>query len=456
MGVVTAAVPILAVIVFLVSVNALYVAAEFAAVGSRRARVREKAEEGDRMALRLLPILEDRAQLDRYIAACQIGITLSSIVVGFYGQAQLTPLVSPLLVGLGMAEGAASSTAAVGLLLGLTFGQVVLGELLPKSLAIRYPERIALATMLPMRWSLVLLRPFIAVLNGSGLFLMRVLGLRTDTEHSHVHSPDELEMLFQESARGGLIDAGEREMLENVLHLEERVARQVMVPRNRLIAAPLDTPPRELLATLAGSPHTRFPIHDGGIDNVVGIVHLRDLYLFARENPDGDLGEILREVPLVPESMPVWDLWQTMGEKRSYVAVIFDEHGGTAGMVTVEDLIEEVFGEVRDEFDLEEPDIIREDGSGRTRMRGDLLVPVANSRLLLDLPEDADTVGGLVLERLGRPPATGDEVAVGGTKLRVEAVRESGVEEVSVRRADRPADGASEPAGPGDPEGGER
>ncbi len=442
-----AVLPIFAVIIFLISVNALYVAAEFAAVGARRARVREQAEGGERLARQLLPILEDRAQLDRYIAACQIGITLSSIVVGFYGQAQLTPIVSPLLVALGLAEGTAASTAAIGLLLGLTFGQVVLAELLPKSIAIRYPERIALAAMLPMRWSLVVLRPFIAVLNGSGLFLMRVMGLRTDPEHGHVHSPDELEMLFRESARGGLIDAGKREMLENVLHLEERVARQVMVPRNRLVVAPLGIPPAELLEKLADSPHTRFPIHNGGIDNVVGIVHLRDLYLFVRENPEGDLKEILREVPLVPESTHLRDLWQTMSDWRSYVAVIFDEHGGTAGIVTVEDLVEEVVGEVRDEFDQEETDIIREDDSGRTRMRGDLLVLVANSRLLLDLPEEADTVGGLVLDRLGRLPQTGDEVAVGGTELRVEVVHDSSVEEVSVRRADRPPDDETDPEG---------
>ena len=173
----------------------------------------------------------------------------------------------------------------------------------------------------------------------------------------------------------------------------------------------------------------------------MGIVHLRDLYLFARESPEGGLREILREVPLVPESTPVWELWRKMSERRSYVAVIFDEHGGTSGLVTVEDVVEEVFGELRDEFDREETDIIREEGGERTHLRGDLLVPVANSRLLLDLPEDADTVGGLVLERLGRPPEVGDEVSAGGAELRVEAVRENGVEEVSVRRADRaPAD----------------
>lgn len=428
---------ILAVIVFLISVNALYVAAEFAAVGARRTRIRERAEAGDRLARQLLPVVEDRAQLDRYIAACQIGITLSSIVVGFYGQAQLTPVVAPLLVALGMGEGAAGSLTPVGLLLVLTFSQVVLGELLPKSIAIRYPEKVALSTMLPMRYSLIVLRPFISALNGSGFFLMRVMGLSSDPEHSHVHSPDELEMLFRESAQGGFVDAGEREMLENVLHLEERVVRQILVPRNRMVAAPLDTPPEELLSRLAGSPHTRFPIYDGNVDKVVGIVHLRDLYLFARESPGGDLREIVREVPLVPESVTVWELWRTLGERRSYVAIIFDEHGGTAGMVTVEDMVEEVFGELRDEFDCEERDMILEDGSERTRMRGDLLVSVANSRLLLDLPEEADTVGGLVLDRLGRLPEPGDEVTAGGARLRVEAVRENGVEEVSVPRADR-------------------
>lgn len=438
---------VLAVILFLISVNALYVGAEFATVGARRTRIREKAEEGNRFARQLLPIVEDRSQTDRYIAACQIGITLSSIVVGFYGQAQLTPVVAPLLVALGLGEGTAGAVSSVGLLLVLTSSQVILGELLPKSVAIRYPERLAIATMLPMRYSLIILRPAIALLNGSGFFLMRVLGLRSEAEHSHVHSPDELETLFRESARGGLIDAGEREMLENVLRLEERVSRQIMVPRTRMVAAPLDTSPGELLTQLAGSPHTRFPIYDGTIDKVVGIVHLRDLYLFARESPEGGLREILREVPLVPESTPVWDLWRKMSERRSYVAIIFDEHGGTSGLVTVEDVVEEVFGELRDEFDREEADIIREEGGERTHLRGDLLVPVANSRLLLDLPEEADTVGGLVLERLGRPPRVGDEVSTGGSELRVEAVRENGVEEVSVRRADRAPADASEIGG---------
>ncbi|HSK99367.1 MAG TPA: hemolysin family protein [Rubrobacteraceae bacterium] len=441
-----AALPIFAVIVFLISVNALYVAAEFAAVGARRTRVRERAEGGDRLARQLLPILEDRGQLDRYIAACQIGITLSSIMVGFYGQAQLTPIVSPLLVALGLAEGTAASVAATGLLLGLTFGQVVLGELLPKSVAIRYPERIALATMLPMRWSLVVLRPFIAVLNGSGLFLMRIAGLRTEPEHGHVHSPDELEMLFRESAQGGLIDAGEREMLENVLHLEERVARQVMVPRNRLVAAPLGTPPGELLARLAGSPHTRFPIYDGGIDNVVGIVHLRDLYLFARENPEGDLREILREVPVVPESMPIRELWRTMGERRSYVSVIFDEHGGTAGIVTMEDLIEEVVGEIRDEFDRSEEPELRTLDDGSVLAHGQVLLEEINERYGTSLASgEFDTLAGLVIQELGRPPKEGDVVELNGTRLEVTHVEGLAISRVRVVPA-------REETSPGEPE----
>lgn len=443
-------VAILAVLLFLVSVNALYVGAEFAAVGARRVRIRELADEGDRLARQLLPVVEDRAQLDRYIAACQIGITLSSIVVGFYGQSQLTPIVAPLLVVLGVGEGTAASVTPVGLLLTLTFLQVVLGELLPKSIAIRYPERVALATMLPMRYSLVVLHPFISVLNGSGILLMRLLRLRSETEQSHIHSPEELEMLFRESAQGGLIDAEEREMVENVLHLEERVARQIMVPRNRIVAAPVDTPPEELLARLAGSQHTRFPVYEESIDHLAGIVHLRDLYLFARESPDGDLRQILREVPLVPESVTVWDLWRMLGERRSYMAAVFDEHGGVSGLITIEDVVEEVFGELRDEFDREERDIISEERGERTRLRGDLLVSVANSRLLLDLPEEADTIGGLVLDRLGRLPEAGDEVVAGGARLRVEAVRENGVEEVSVPRADRPSlNGGSPDAGGG-------
>ena len=424
------------VVALLIVFNAFYVAAEFAAVSARRTRISERAEEGSRVARSLLNVLENHAELDRYIAACQVGITLSSLIIGFYGQAQLGPYLSPLFVSLGgLQEVAAHSVAAVVVLILLTTLQVILGELLPKSIAVRYPERLALLTTPPMRVSLWILRPFIWVLNGSAHILLKSLGA-PETVEKHVHSPEELERLFRESARGGLIDAGERAMLENVFRIETRVARQIMIPRTRMVVASVEDRPAELLAKLVDSPHMRFPATKGTVDNVVGMIHLRDLFSFARDNPAGDLREIVREIPLLPESIVVSDLWDTLRKEGRYMSVLFDEHGGTVGMVTIEDIIEEVVGELQDEFD-QETEAVRRSSDGRIHLRGDLLVEAVNDRLLLDLPTgEVDTIGGLVIEQLEHVPQEGEEVSVAGTLLRAEKVEQRAVTEVSLSLPD--------------------
>jgi putative hemolysin len=420
------------VILVLVGLNALYVAAEFAAVGSRRPRVSELASNGDRAAQRLLPILEDASSLDRYVAACQIGITLSSIIVGFYGQAQLAPYIQPLLASLGWVQpGAAMVVSTILILIFLTLLQVVFGELLPKSVALRYPERLALATLRPMAWSLFILRPFIAFLNGSAFAIMRAVGLSIKSEHSHVHSPEELEVLFRESARGGLIDAGEREMLQNVLHLQDRLARQIMVPRTRMTIVSLDDRPADVYRTLLTSPHTRFPVFEGTPDRIVGVVHLKDLALAVHEAGEGTLQPLIRDVLLLPESISVSDLWEQMRLSKQHLVVLFDEYGGVSGLVTLEDVLEEVFGELQDEFD-QETEPIRVAADGRVFLRADLLVSAVALRFALTLPDDADTIGGLVLSRLEDAPRVGDEVALEGQVFRIEAVDEHGIRQVSM------------------------
>ena len=296
---------VIAVLVLLIATNALYVAAEFATIGARRTRISELASQGNGAARRLLPYVQDRTLLDRYIAACQVGITLSSIVVGFYGQAQLTPVLTPWLSTLGRLEGAAASVATILVLVILTGLQVVWGELLPKSVAIRFPERLALLTTTPMVASLFVLRPLIALLNGSAFALMRLLRLPEGDKHSQVHSPEELELLFDKSAQGGLLDAGERDMLRNVLHFEDTIARQIMLPRTRVEAVPLDGDPGEQLKRLARSAHTRFPVYDGSLDHIVGVIHLRDLYALARRDPAGTIEQIRQEILFFPEFVSV-------------------------------------------------------------------------------------------------------------------------------------------------------
>lgn len=421
------------VVVILTVINAVYVAAEFALVGARKTRISELAAAGSGGAKLILGILEDHHRLDRAIAAAQIGITLTSLIAGYVGQGLLSPVLVPWLARIGIVgEAAAAGIAAVVILLGITGFQVVFGELLPKSVALRFPEQVAMACARPLQWSLILLSPFITFFNGSAFALMRLFRLPYGGASVHVHSPQELEGLFKQSARGGVIDAGEREMLHNVFLLDERVVRQIMIPRVRVSAIDVDTPVGEALKRLSSEPHTRFPVFEGTIDNVVGTLHIRDLFVSNLTKPEGSLREIMRPAKLSPESMTVYELWQEFKQERSTMAVIFDEYGGMAGIVTLEDILEEIFGELQDEFDLE-PDLYREDREGRIHVRGDMLVSEANARLLLTFPEDGpETVGGFVMDLLERSPRVGDEVMSQQVVLRVEAVEEYAITEVSI------------------------
>lgn len=421
----------LALLLVMVALNALYVAAEFATVGSRRSRVQEAAAGGSRSAGALLAILQDTKRLDNYVAACQIGITLSSLVAGAYGQAQLTPLLEPVFGAGGRA------VAVIVVLVAITATQVVLGELLPKTAALRYPERLAMATLVPMRISQWLFRPLVAIFNGSAFALMRAAGLSADHSHAHVHSPEELAGLYRASARGGLIDAAERDMLAGVLNVEHRAVREIMTPRRRLTTVPADRTVGEALRDLVTSPHSRFPV-SGGDDDIVGIVHLRDLFNRASAQPGALVADVARPALAVPEVLTVPALWRQLRDDQQHCAIVVDEYGSVAGMVTLEDALEEIFGEVQDEFDQEiEPISV---AGRRVTVRGDVLLETLSDRFGLVVPDvEVDTVGGLIGHLLGRVPEVGDEIALmdGRVAVRVDALDGRAVELASF---DRPED----------------
>lgn len=419
------------VVATLIFINALYVAGEFATVSSRRTRVRQMAGSGDRMAGQLLPILDDKVLLDRYVAACQLGITISSIVVGAYGTNTVAPLLQPLFSYVGLSPELTVSVAATVVLLGFTFLQVILGELFPKSVAVEYPERVALAVVLPVRISMVVFRPLIWVFNGSGRLVLRLMGRTGTGDHGQFHSAEEIEILVADSHEGGLLDDEERQMLRNAFRLYDLTARQVMVHRTRMTSAEYDSTMRSIIDLALAEGYTRLPVYKGDIDNVVGFVHIKDVFRRYVENRN-DMASILRKVIFVPEAMPVVDLWQRLNRERQYVAIVFDEYGGTAGMITLEDLIEEIFGELQDEYDDEAP-LVSLDDDGRLHLRGDLLLADVNEYLELDLPDDsADTLGGLIISVLGRQPVEGDEINVNGRLIQVEKVEDIGVAEVSL------------------------
>lgn len=341
-----------AVIALLIAVNALYVAAEFAAVGTRRSRIRMLAQDGDARATWVLPIVEDAARLDRYVAACQIGITFSSLVLGAFGQATLARDLAPALEGLGgWGEAAAQGVAAFLVLLLLTTLQVILGELLPKSLALQFPTRALMLTVPPMRASLRAFAPFIWLLNGSGILLLRLLRA-PQVSHRHIHSPDEIDLLIVESRDGGLLEPDEQRRLHQALRLSMYPVSTVMVPAAQVAAIDADVPLAEVVGEVVESPYSRLPVYRGSRDNVIGLLQTKEVALAVAKGMTEDtrLDDLLRPIVRVSASTSADRALTILREGRSQQAVVTDEHGSMVGLVTLEDVLEEVFGEVGDEF----------------------------------------------------------------------------------------------------------
>ena len=334
----------------LIAANALYVAAEFATVAVSRARIRARAEEGNASARWLQPIVDHPRQLDRYIAGCQIGITLSSLLLGAYGQAALAPPLAGLLGDLGGWEDpVAHSTAFAIVLIALSIAQMVFGELLPKALALQFPDRTALLTVSPMAWSLRLFAPLIWLFNGSGLALLRVVGVRQET-HRHVHSPAEIDLLLADGGNDGALEPGERSRLRRALRLSSLRASDLMVPRDQIVAIEVDTPLDAVMRIGAEEPYTRFPVFRGEIDDTVGILHTKDAVRAHARGTPRVVGELLRPVMNLPLDAAADRILVTMRERRVSQAMVVDDKGRVAGMLTLRDVLGAVFGVLADEF----------------------------------------------------------------------------------------------------------
>jgi CBS domain containing-hemolysin-like protein len=406
----------------LILVNALYVAAEFAAVSVRRSRIQQLASDGNPLAAWLLPVLESPAALDRYIAACQIGITLSSLVLGAYAQVAIAAPLAPVLQELGGLQPlVAQSSAAVVVLLTLTVAQVVFGELVPKSLALQYPTQASLYTFVPMLGSLWIYRPFISWLNGTGLLFLRLVGAPSQS-HRHIHSPDEIELLIAESRDGGLLEPDEHRRLQRALRLNLRQARQLMVPRTRISALEINTPIEVAIRTLVQSPFSRLPVYRDSLDNVVGILHTKDLVrLFLSGGTDTTLSAVIRPITTLHESVTADRVLRLLRERRSHHALVVDEHGGTAGLLTLEDVLSELIGNVGDEYKPGHP-VAETLAGGRVRLPGSMSVEEAATLLRTSFETDASTIGGLVTAALGHLPAVGEIAIIGEYEFEVERV----------------------------------
>ena len=329
----------------LILTNAFYVAAEFGAVGVRRSRLRRLSEDGQLRARLLLPHVQHPGALARYVAASQIGITLSSLVLGAVGQSIAALALAPHLASLaGLDSVAAAPVAAFIVLLVLTAAQVVIGELIPKSLGLRFPTEVALATVLPMRWSLAAFKPFIALLNGSTTALLRLFGV-TMTGHRHLHSPDEIALLFAESRDGGLLEPDEQQRLHKALKLSRSTARDLMVPRDRLTMVDVEAPWDAVLQAVAASPFSRLPAYRGTRDRIVGMLRVKDLvHRHVEHGPADDVAGLVRPAVQVPDTLPGDQLIAMLREKRAHQAAVVDGTGAIVGFLTIQDVLGEFLG----------------------------------------------------------------------------------------------------------------
>jgi CBS domain containing-hemolysin-like protein len=420
------------IILLLIGLTALYVAAEFGAVGIRRSRLRRLCEDGHPTAARLLPIVEDPQRLTRYIAASQVGITLSGMALGAYAEAVITPRLTPLVARWpSLGHDTAESLASAAVLLSLTMVSVVFGEMVPKTVALRYPTEVALATTRPMLWSGRLYAWFIAILDRSSNILRRLLRVPPAT-HRHVHSPEEIGLLIAESRDGGLLEPQEQVRLHRALRLGLRAARQLMVPRDRLAAIEIATPLGDVLRIVATSPYSRLPVYRGTLQDIVGILHTKDVVThFLERGRSGTLAGLIRPILHVPDTMPADRLLGFLRERRSHQALVVDLEGKVAGMITLEDVLGELLGGVPDEFKAPRLLPLRL-SDGRVRLPGDL--PLEGARVWVEgaWPTGEVTVGEFVVREIGRMPEPGEHVDVWELAVEIESVENGRISSVIV------------------------
>lgn len=420
------------IIIVLIALNGLFVAAEFAIVGASRASIERLAREGSKSARAVRGILHDARQQDRFIATAQLGITLSSLGLGMYGEHLLAEWLAGHLDRLGAGRWVAAHTlASILAVTVLTYFHIVLGEMVPKSLALQKAERTVLRVAPVMRVIQMALYPLVILLNGTGNGLLRLMGIRRDAEGKEQYRrPEELAYLIRETAAGGLLHEESARVIQRLFEFGDLTASAVMLPRVRVVGLPLGAASGDLREAMRDAPHTRYPVYEGSIDRIIGVVHARDILRALVEGGSLDRGRV-RTAPFIPESAPVDHVLAAMSEARSQMAVVLDEHGGTAGIVTVEDLFEEVVGEIAEEAGVR-PELYR-DGPGRVHVRGRVHLDDVGTALGVILEhDDVDTTGGLVFALLGRPPRVGDVVEYRAVRIEVAAVEGRWVEEAIV------------------------
>ena len=420
------------IIAVLILLNGIFVAAEFAIVAAPRAAIDARAARGHRLARAVQAVLREPKLQDQYIATAQLGITLASLGLGMYGEHVLADWIYNALGAAGapawlLSHGLAASVAIAI----LTYFHIVIGEMVPKSLALQKAEHMALWITPPMIWIRTLFLPLILALNGIGNALLKILGVNRQVQTGEqYYTPEELQIIVQESEELGAIRAESGQMLQTLFEFGNLTAGEVMVPRVRITGMPLGSTPSDIRDVLRDSAHTRYPVIEQDLDHIIGMIHIKDLLRLLLRNESIGPGHS-RPLPLVPETAAIDTVLATMRKERTQMVIVIDEHGGTAGIVTLEDLFEEVVGDI-DEGSGSQPQPYR-DRDGRLRVPGTTRLDELGQHFDLDLEhEDVDSVSGLVLTLLGRPPDVGDAVRYDRLLIEVTGVKGHGVEEVAV------------------------
>lgn len=424
-------------VVLLVLLNGFFVAGEFALVGVRKTRINELANKGNSAAKLVQKAINN---LDTYISATQLGITLASLGLGWVGEPTIAHFLEPLL-GSFLSEPASFITAhSLAVLIAfsfITFLHIVLGELAPKTIALQRAETTSLFIIIPLTAFATLFRPFIWVLNEAGNIVVKMFGLKAPSGHQLVHSEEEIKMILSQSEESGVIEEREVEMVINVFKLGDTPVKQIMIPRTDIVAFNVSTPIKELIKGIRKHPHSRFPVFEHSIDTIIGFVHVKDIYqkiLKEEENKKLSETRIIRQIISVPEVKKVDDVLVEMRRKRIHIAIVSDEYGGTAGLVTLEDVIESVIGEIEDEFESPVKEIQRQ-SNGTYAIDGLTSVDRIQERFKLPLKgQGYTTIGGLVFGLLGHEPRIGDQVQVGNIIMRIETIEGKRIKTIILKK----------------------
>jgi len=416
---------------FLVLLNGFFVAAEFAMVRVRGSQIELKAKSGSRVAKLTRSIMSN---LDGYLAATQLGITIASLGLGVIGEGVFSNIVLYLfkLCGIGITSGFVISLSRVLAFIVITFISIIFGELAPKTLAIQRSMRTALAVSAPLRVFFIVFRPIIWVLNKFANLILKLIGINPVQGESH-HSSEELQYLLDQGKETGALDSNEHELIQNVFDFNERVVKNIMVPRTKISGVDVNTEKEELLEVVITEGYSRIPVYDDVIDKIIGIVHAKDILPLLARNEPIVLKDIIRKPYFVPETKKINDLMAELQQKRIQIAIVLDEFGGTAGMVTLEDIVEELVGEIQDEYDEEKP--IVEKVNDREFIVN-ALAPIydVNGHLPHDLPEDGDfdTVSGWLGDIFGKIPEVGEQKESNGYNITVLKKSDQNIESVKL------------------------